>query len=65
MDPANLGNTPDEELLRSRLRKMIFKNIGIMCYSLPVSQDPKSVLYGNVLSLGDLDYMREFFEPRQ
>ena len=44
MDPANFGNTPDEELLRSRLRKMIFKNIGIMCYSLPVSQDPKSVL---------------------
>ena len=65
MDPANLGNTPDEELLRSRLRKMIFKNIGIMCYGLPVSQDPKSVLYGNVLSLGDLDYMSEFFEPRQ
>jgi hypothetical protein len=65
MDPANLGNTPDEELLRSRLRKMIFKNIGIMCYSLPVSQDPKSVLYGNVFSLGDLDYMSEFFEPRQ
>jgi hypothetical protein len=30
---------------------MIFKNIGIMCYGLPVSQDPKSVLYGNVLSL--------------
>ena len=65
MDPANLGNTPDEELLRSRLRKMIFKNIGIMCYDLPVSQDPKSVLYGNVLSLGDLDYMSEFFEPRR
>jgi hypothetical protein len=30
-----------------------------------VSQNPKSVLYGNVLSLGDLDYMSEFFEPRQ
>jgi predicted Zn-dependent protease len=35
MDPANLGNTPDEELLRSRLRKMIVKNIGIICYGLP------------------------------
>jgi hypothetical protein len=65
MDPANLGTTPDEELLRSRLRKMMVKNIGIMCYGLPVSRDPKSVLYGNVLSLGDLDYMSEFFEPRQ
>jgi predicted Zn-dependent protease len=63
MDPGNLGSTPDEELLRSRLRKMIFKNIGIMCYGLPVSRDPKSVLYGHVLSLGDLDDMSEFFEP--
>jgi predicted Zn-dependent protease len=64
MDPAYLGITPDEELLRSRLRKMIFKNIGMMYYSLPVSRDPRSVLYGNVLGLDDLDYMSEFFEPR-
>jgi predicted Zn-dependent protease len=70
MDPAYpwfwfLGNTPDEELLRSRLRKMVIKNIGIMYYGLPVSRDPRSVLYGNVLGLDDLDYMSEFFEPRQ
>jgi predicted Zn-dependent protease len=64
MDPAYFGITPDEELLRSRLRKMIFKNIGMMYYSLPVSRDPRSVLYGNVLGLDDLDYMSEFFEPR-
>ena len=63
--PAYLGNTPDEELLRSRLRKMVIKNIGIMYYGLPVSRDPRSVLYGNVLGLDDLDYMSEFFEPRQ
>ena len=65
MDPAYLGNTPDEELLRSRLRKMVIKNIGIMHYGLPVSRDPRSVLYENVLGLDDLDYMSEFFEPRQ
>jgi predicted Zn-dependent protease len=64
MDSAYLRITPDEELLRSRLRKMIFKNIGMMCYRLPVSRDPRSVLYGNVLGLDDLDYMSEFFEPR-
>jgi hypothetical protein len=51
MDSAYLGHTPDEELQRSRLRKMVTKNIG--------------VLYGNVLGLDDLDYMSEFFEPRQ
>ena len=56
--------TPDEELLRSRLRKMVIKNIGMMYYGLPVSRDPRSVLYGNVLGLDDLDYMSEFFEPR-
>lgn len=65
MDPAYLGNGPEEELLRSRLRKMVIKNIGIMYYGLPVSRDPRSVLYGNVLGLVDLDYMSEFFEPRQ
>jgi predicted Zn-dependent protease len=64
MDSAYLGITPDEDLLRSRLRKMIFKNIGMMYYRLPVSRDPRSVLYGNVLDLDDLDYMSEFFEPR-
>jgi archaemetzincin len=64
MDSAYLGITPDEDLLRSRLRKMIFKNIGMMYYRLPVSRDPRSVLYGNVLGLDDLDYMSEFFEPR-
>jgi hypothetical protein len=65
MDPAYLGITPGEELLRSRLRKMVLKNIGIMYYGLPVSRDPRSVLYGNVLGPDDLDYMSEFFEPRQ
>ena len=39
MDPAFLGITRDEELLRSRLRKMVIKNIGIMYYGLPVSRD--------------------------
>jgi predicted Zn-dependent protease len=65
MDPAYLGSTRDEELLRSRLHKMVIKNIGIMHYGLPVSRDPRSVLYGNVLGPDDLDYMSEFFEPRQ
>src|SRR5262245_17631210 len=49
MDPASLGITPDEELLRSRLRKMVIKNIGIMCYRLRDSRDPRSVFYGNIL----------------
>jgi predicted Zn-dependent protease len=64
MDPANLTGRPHDDLLKSRLRKMIAKNIGIMHYDLPFSQDPRSVLFGNILGLDDLDGMSEFFEPR-
>lgn len=64
MDPAYLRITPGEELLQSRLRKMILKNIGMIYYGLPASRDPLSVLYGNVLGVDDVDYMSEFFEPR-
>jgi predicted Zn-dependent protease len=64
MDPANLAGRPNDDLLKSRLRKMIAKNIGIMHYDLPLSQNPRSVLFGNILGIDDLDAMSEFFEPR-
>ena len=31
MDPAHLGEAPDEQRLRSRLRKMLTKDVGLMC----------------------------------
>ena len=65
MDPANLGEPPNDELLRSRLRKMITKNIGIMYFGLPAGQDPRSALFGNVLGVDDLDRMTEDFDPNQ
>jgi len=64
MDPANLGGPPDDQLLMSRLRKMIAKNIGIIVYGLPPSRNPRSVLYGNILGTDDLDRMTEEFDPR-
>ena len=64
MNPAALGAAPNEELMSSRLRKMIAKNIGIIYYALPLSKNPRSVLYGNVLSVDDLDRMTEEFDPR-
>ena len=64
MDPANLGDPPDDQLLMTRLRKMIAKNVGIIVYGLPPSRNPRSVLYGNILGVDDLDRMTEEFDPR-
>jgi len=63
MDPVTLGNARDEKLLESRLRKMVTKNIGILCYGLPLSVDPRSVLYGNIGGTDELDVMTEDFAP--
>jgi predicted Zn-dependent protease len=64
MDPETLGAAPDEGLLRSRLRKMIAKNIGIMYFGLNPNDNPRSVLFGNVLGVADLDRMTEDFQPK-
>jgi predicted Zn-dependent protease len=64
MDPQKLGAAPDDALLRSRLRKMITKNIGIIYFGLRGSSNPRSVLYSNVLGVDDLDHMTEDFDPK-
>lgn len=45
----------------SRLRKMVTKNIGILYYRLPPSDDPRSVLYKDIGGIEELDYMGEEF----
>jgi hypothetical protein len=42
---------------------MVAKNIGIMYFGLPISQDPMSVLYGQIGGVEELDRMTEYFEP--
>lgn len=64
MDPTNLGAAPNEILLRSRLRKMVTKNIGIMYFGLPASDNPRSALFRNILGVDDLDRMTEDFKPQ-
>lgn len=44
-----------------RLRKMVTKNLGLLYYGLDVSDDPRSVLYKDILGPADLDYMSEDF----
>jgi predicted Zn-dependent protease len=58
----NLGGPMiSDEKVKDRLRKMVTKNIGILYYRLPQSNDPRSVLYKNVGGISELDYMGEEF----
>ena len=57
--PGRQGIT--EELIRTRFRKMLTKNIGLLYYHLPQSNDPRSVLYRSVVGISELDYMGEEF----
>jgi predicted Zn-dependent protease len=59
MDPKFFGEIPDDDLLMRRLRKMVTKNIGVLYFGLPLSKDPKSVMFGNVMGLEELDVMGE------
>lgn len=59
MDPVNLGDPADNDLLDRRIRKMVLKNIGLLYYQMPANHDPKSVLYNDVMGLEDLDRMGE------
>ncbi len=61
MDPVRFGLTPDAQLLHTRLRKMLLKNIGLMYYRLPPNSNPKSVLYRSILGLEELDFVGEDF----
>ena len=63
MDPLNWGAPPDDETLRRRLRKMVAKNLGMIYYGLGQSSDPRSVLFGPILSVDDLDRIGEEFGP--
>lgn len=61
MNPINFGAPADDDLLDSRMRKMVSKNIGMLYYQLPTNHDPRSVLYSNVRDVKDLDNMSEDF----
>jgi tetratricopeptide (TPR) repeat protein len=61
MNPVNFGAPANADLLDSRMRKMVLKNIGVLYYQLPTNHNPKSVLYGNIMGVEDLDNMGEDF----
>jgi predicted Zn-dependent protease len=61
MDPVNFGEESNDELLRSRLRKMITKNIGLLYYGLTQNNNPRSVLFGQIGGVEELDAVGEDF----
>lgn len=54
---------PDPALRMRRLQKMVMKNIGVLVLGLSQSRNPRSALYNSILSVDDLDYMTEEFQP--
>jgi predicted Zn-dependent protease len=61
MNPVNFGQPANQELLHTRLRKMITKNIGILYYRLPQNNNPRSVMFSSILGVEELDRVGEDF----
>ena len=63
LSTARMGplDEPIPSIIKSRLRKMVLRDIGVMYYGLPFNYDPLSVLFFDVLSVDDLDRMGEEF----
>jgi len=61
MDLHYPGEPSGIALPETRLRKMVAKDIGILYYGLPESNNPRSVLYGQILGIQELDAVSEEF----
>ena len=59
MDPENWGQPEDDALRNRRARRMMNKYIALIHYGLDESLDPRSVLYGGIASVADLDNIDE------
>lgn len=56
-----LGEPAEDANLRTRLRKVVTKDIGILYYAKPPNENPRSVLYSNILEIQELDQVTENF----
>jgi predicted Zn-dependent protease len=61
MDPVNLGLQRNDELLFMRMAKIVAKDIGVLHLGLPLSNDPRSVMYDPINSLAALDAVADDF----
>jgi hypothetical protein len=65
MNPAFLGLPADRAVERDRLRKMVLKDVLMLHFGEFGSDDPRSVLYDDILGADDLDFMTEEIEPHE
>jgi predicted Zn-dependent protease len=61
MDLHYPGEPGFEATEKKRLRKMVTKDIGMLYYGMPLSGNPRSVLYGRILGIEELDQVSEDF----
>jgi len=59
LQPTDFPGKWNLELLNSRLQKMLSKNLAILYFDLPLSNDYTSLLSAGVLSGKEIDYMNE------
>lgn len=57
----DIGQVLERDLPGKRLRKIVTKDIGILYYGLPQSQNPKSVLYNQIMGIDELDEVGDDF----
>jgi predicted Zn-dependent protease len=62
MDPAFFKLPPNDDVMATRLRKMLTKQIGLHYYGLPDRQEKTSVLFSPILGLDDLDAVASEFD---
>jgi len=55
IDPVTYDLPRDDKLRNERLMKLVNKAIGQQVHRYPVSSDRRSVMYGPIMSLDDLD----------
>jgi predicted Zn-dependent protease len=61
IDPFNFGEPSNDKLTMRRLEKLIDKSLGFNLYGYPTSSDRKSVMYGPIMGLHDLDAIGESY----
>ncbi len=61
MDLHYPGEPPTEATLEKRLRKVVSKDVGILYYGKTPNDNPRSVLYSNILGIQELDQVSEDF----
>lgn len=62
MDPTFFRLLPNDDVMITRLRKMLTKQIGLQYYGLPDRQEKTSVLFSPIMGLDDLDAIAADFD---